>query len=185
MEAPLARPDTVRAINQRWLLKLWQRHLGEHHVPPWQSVEAENLAKVSASLSLLEVTGAAGGARYLIRYHGAAIGEVYGSSNCRGKFLDEIIPRERYQMALAPYNQTVKSGLPVYTIHDIKDRNNRLVHFERLLLPFGRDGHSVDRVLASFEFICPDGAFAAVGLLSAQIEPPSLRFCATIDAKTR
>ncbi|MFN3655760.1 MAG: hypothetical protein ACK4UO_00730 [Pseudolabrys sp.] len=185
VEVPVARADAVRAINQRWLLKLWQRHLGEHHVPQWQSVEAENLVKISATLSLLDVTATASGTRYLIRYHGATIGEVYGSSNCRGRFLDEIIPRERCAIALAPYNHAVKAGRPVYTIHDVKDRDKRVVHFERLLLPFGRDGQGVDRVLASFEFVCPDGAFTAAGLLSAQIEPPNLRFCAEIDAKPR
>ena len=72
------------------------------------------------------------------------------------------------------------TGRPVYTIHDIADRHGRLVHYERLLLPFSRDGESVDRILASFEFFCPDGGFDTSDLLSAQNGAPALRLSATI-----
>ena len=39
MQFSVARPDVVRAINQRWLLKFWKRHQGPHRVPRWQAVE--------------------------------------------------------------------------------------------------------------------------------------------------
>jgi hypothetical protein len=51
---------------------------------------------------------------------------------------------------------------------------------ERLLLPFSRDGETVDRILASFEFICPDGAFDNYELMKAPSAPPMLRLSATI-----
>ena len=59
------------------------------------------------------------------------------------------------------------------------DRNGRLVHYERLLLPFAADGHSVDRILASYEFICVDGAFDGRELMQTQSAPPTLRLSAT------
>jgi len=63
------------------------------------------------------------------------------------------------------------------------DRNGRLVHYERLLLPFAADGETVDRILASFEFICEDGAFDGRGLMRSQSSPPSLRLSAMIEPK--
>jgi len=181
MNFVVARPDVVRAINQRWLFKFWNRHLGNQSVPRWQAVEAENLTAMSANLSFLDVTGRDGNARFQIRFHGATIGQVYGSGDCRGKYLDEIMPAARHTEGLAPYRQAVDSGRPVYTIHDVADRNDRLVHFERLLLPFAADGRTVDRILASFEFICADGAFDGHELMTSQSAPPVLRLSATIE----
>jgi len=183
MNFAIARPDVVRAINQTWLLKFWMRHLGAHRVPRWQAVEAENLSAMSANLSFLDVTGNDGNARFQIRFHGATIAQVYGSGDCRGKYLDQIIPAAGHANGLAPYHHAIRGGRPVYTIQDVTDRNGRLVHYERLLLPFAADGETVDRILASFEFICEDGAFDGRGLMTSQSSPPSLRLSAMIEPK--
>jgi hypothetical protein len=84
---------------------------------------------------------------------------------------------------LAPYRRAIEHGCPVYTIHDLNDRDGRLIHFERLLLPFSSDGESVDRVLASFEFICVDGAFESSGLMIMQTSPAALRLSAMIEPR--
>jgi hypothetical protein len=181
MDFNFARPDVVRAINQRWLLKFWKRHLGTKKVPQWQAIEAENLTRVSASLSFLDVVGEGEAARFQIRFHGSMIARVYGAEDCRGRHLDEIIPAKNHGTGIAPYFQALKSGCPVYTIHDVTDRNGRLIHFERLLLPFSCDGERVDRILASFEFICDDGAFESDDLMTTQTAPPALRLSATIE----
>jgi hypothetical protein len=181
MQFSAARPDIVRAINQRWLLKFWQRHLGAHRVPQWQAVEAEDLMRMADNLSFLDVIGGDGSLRFQIRFHGATIGRVYGSPDCRGVFLHESKPEPARSQALAPYRQTVASGRPVYTAHDVTDRSGRLVHHERLLLPFARDGETVDRILASFEFVCAEGAFDGQGLMDMQTAPPALRLSATIE----
>jgi hypothetical protein len=183
MHFTVARPDVVRAINQRWLLKFWNRNLGAHRIPQWQTVEAENMKRMSANLSFLDVTGGDGKARFVIRFHGATIAEVYGAVDCRGRFLDEIIPAANHPTGLAPYHRALEGGHPVYTIHDITDRSGRLIHFERLLLPFAADGENVDRILASFEFICADGAFDGHDLMNSQSAPPALRLSATIEAQ--
>lgn len=183
MDFSVARPDVIRAINQRWLLKFWQRHLGAYRVPQWQAVEAEDLSRMAANLSFLDVNSGDAGARFTIRFHGPTIGHVYGSADCRGKNLDEVIPAAAKTKALMPYHQAVASGYPVYTIHDVNDRNGRLVHYERLLLPFARDGASVDRILASFEFICEDGAFDGRELMTSLAVPPVLRVSAMIEPR--
>ena len=181
MNFSVVRPDAVRAVNQRWLLKFWKRHLGAHRLPLWHAVEAEDLSRLSDSLSFLDVTNADVGTRFQIRFHGATIAQVYGAVDCRGRYVDEIIPAANHPTGLAPYHQATECGHPVYTIHDVTDRQGRVIHFERLLLPFSLGGESVDRILASFEFICPDGAFERHDLLNSQAVPPALRLSATIE----
>jgi hypothetical protein len=183
MQFSVARPDVIRAINQRWLLKFWQRQLGRHRVPRWQAAEAEDLSHLSDNLSFLDVIGGEHGLRFQIRFHGAVIGQVFGSPDCRGLFLHEGRPEPARAQALAPYRQAVTTGGPVYLIHDLVDAQGRLVHCERLLLPFSRDGESVDRILASFEFICPDGAFDSRDIMAPSAAVPALRLSATIEAQ--
>lgn len=182
MEFNSARPDVVRAINHRWLLKFWKRHLGTAKIPRWQAIEAEDLTRLSASLSFLDVVGEGDTARFLIRFHGSMIAGVYGADDCHGRYLDDVIATRNHRTGVAPYFQALKSGCPVYTIHDVSDRNGRLIHFERLLLPFSNDGERIDRIVAAFEFICEDGAFESKDLLNLQTAPPALRLSATIEA---
>ena len=183
MHFSVARADAVRAINQRWLLKFWNRQEDTQRLPRWQALEAEDLSRVAANLSFLEVSGNDGTARFLIRFHGEAIGKVYGSADCRGKYLDEVIPAASRTAGLKPYHQAIQTGRPVYTIHDVTDRGGRLVYYERLLLPFTRNGEGVDRILAAFEFVCPDGAFDGRDLMKTPAAPPRLRLCATIESQ--
>ena len=170
-------------INQRWLINYWKRCLGGEIVPRWQSVAAEDLTRLTANLSFLDIVADQGVMRFLIRFHGVTLGRVYGSDDCRGKHLDEILPGD-CSKALVPYHQAAANGCPVYTVHDVTDRHGRIVHFERLLLPFARDGRTVDRILASFEFICPDGAFDSHELMKDLVTPPALRLSATIERHT-
>jgi hypothetical protein len=181
MKFAVARPDVIRAINQRWLIKFWTQHLADHSVPRWQAIEATNLSAMSGNLSFLDVTESGGGVRFQFRYQGATVAQIHGSGDCRGKYLDDIMPVARHADGLPPYRHAVDSGRPVYTIHDVTDRNGRLVHYERLLLPFAADGRTVDRILASFELVCEDGAFDSHAIMISQSAPPALRLAATIE----
>jgi hypothetical protein len=181
MDFTIVRPDAVLAINQRWLLKFWKRHQGVAGIPPWQAIESENLTRVSDNVSFLDVTGEGEIKRFQVRQHGANIAKVYGAPDCRGRFLDEVIPRERHPTGLMPYYRAYSTGQPVYTICDVKDKDGRLILFERLILPFGGDGRDVERILSSFEFICEDGAYDATALIKLQHGAPTLRLCALIE----
>ncbi len=181
MNFAVGKPDMIRAINQRWLINFWKRCAGAEIAPLWRKVEAENLSRISDNLSFLDVDTSGYSERYLIRFNGATIARVYGKTDCRGTFLDEIIRPGHYEQAQKPYRQTVQTGCPVYTIHDVTDSIGRVVHYERLLLPFSSDGQSVDRILASFEFVCVDGAFDSDQLLKSQNGRPVLKLSATIE----
>ena len=183
MQFAVAQPDIVRAINQRWLLMFWHRHLAGQPVPRWQAVEAENLTRMADNLSFLDVIGGDSAPRFQIRFHGETIGKIYGSPDCRGKFLHDSKPEPARSEALAPYRRAVETRQPVYIVHDVADRAGRVVHSERLLLPFAHDGETVDRILASFEFVSPDGAFDSQNLMQTLKTAPTLRLLATIEPR--
>jgi hypothetical protein len=148
-------------------------------LPTWQGLEADDLMRMSENLSFSDVVATNGGHRYLIRFHGQKIAETYGT-NCRGRFLDEILPPAIRETALATYRHVLASRQPVYTVVDTNDRNGRLVHYERLLLPFGRDGRIVDRILVSLETVSPEGAFVNAGLMRQPTLKPTFTLCASI-----
>jgi len=181
MQFQAARPDIIRAINQRWLFKHWSESRNGRTLPAWQDLEGREFASMSANLSFTDVVASDGRPRFLIRYHGSRIGEAYGS-NCHGKYLDEILPATFREAALATYWQVVESKQPVYTAVDTPDSDGRVVHYERLLLPFGRDGINVDRILASLEMVSPDGAFQAHNLMTSDRMPSNFAVCASIQS---
>jgi hypothetical protein len=113
---PESRPDVIQAINQRWLLKFWNRHLGEQRVPRWKAVEAENLTRMADNFSFLDVAGGEGGVRFVIRYYGPTVIRVYGLSDPRGRYLDEVAKTANCPTGLKPYHRAVETGRPVYTI---------------------------------------------------------------------
>ena len=75
--------------------------------------------------------------------------------------------------------------LVAFPLTILLERQGRLVHYERLLLPFSQDGASVDRILASFEFVSPDGGFENWDLMGKLTAPPALRLSATIEPRPR
>jgi hypothetical protein len=179
MQFPSARPDIIRAINQRWLFKHWNESRGSRALPEWHALEGREFDSMCSNLSFIDVVATDSHPRFLIRYHGARIGEAYGS-DCHGKHLDEILPANFRDAALATYWQVVETRHPVYTAVDTPDRDGRIVHYERLLLPFGRDGVSVDRILASLEMVSLDGGFHAPNLMTSGKTPSRYAVCVTI-----
>jgi hypothetical protein len=179
MEFVNGRPDLVRAINQRWLLKQWDILRNGRALPDWQNVDTNELAGISANLSYMEVVRNGGQPRFLIAYHGTQMAEVYGSQ-CAGKFLDDVLPPALRDGALAIYRYLIEAKRPLYTIADIRDGNGSVVHFERLLLPFGRDDTAVDRIIVSHEMVSHDGAFEVRNLMRSQTAAPAYTCCAAI-----
>jgi hypothetical protein len=178
MEFATSRADIVRSASQRWLLAQWNGLRGTAALPVWQDVQ--DIARTVDDLSLTEVVAADGGFRFKIRFHGERIAELYGRVSCVGKFLDEILPAAYSESALGTYRQTVTTRLPVYTIADMRDGGGHIVHYERLLLPFGREG-KVEHILASLETVSPEGSIDRQGLMKAPEKAPAFAFLTTIQ----
>ena len=139
---------------------------------------------MSADLLFTDVVSREGTTQFLIRSSGERIAQYFGvdcPEGGQGRFLHEVLPLPYRPTALATFREAVAAREPVYTIADMRDRAGRIVHFERLLLPFGRDGTAVDRIIVSIEAVSPEGAFDGHHLMAAT--PPAFAFCAVIDTR--
>jgi hypothetical protein len=63
----------------------------------------------------------------------------------------------------------------------MRDPTGRIVHHERLLLPFTHNGTEVDRILASIEAASPEGPFQMRDLMKSPVRPPVIALCTTIQ----
>jgi hypothetical protein len=184
VEFVLSPPDIVRSADQLWLLNSWIRTRGPRQLPAVEGVPADEPAGVSDNLLFTDVVSRDGASRFLIRSGGRNVTEYFGVScptGGQGRFLDEVLPSAYRDAALSTFREAVAAREPVYTIADLRDRGGRIVHVERLLLPFGRDGTTVDRIMASIEAVSPEGTFEGRHLMTAPAMPPAFAFCAIID----
>jgi hypothetical protein len=180
MELANSGPDVIRSATQHWLLDYWNRLRGKAVLPAWPVLEPAEIAAMSDNLSFADVVEVDGATRFLVRSQGKELSEALGASGV-GKFLDEILPLPYKQTALFTCHQVVATRLPIYTVADLRDRDGRIVHYERLLLPFSRDGVAVDRILASLEAVSPEGDFERRDLMKPPAKPPAFAFCTTIQ----
>jgi hypothetical protein len=174
-------PDVIRSDTQRWLLDYWNRVRAGARLPTWQCLVTDEVAARSGDMSFTDVVLENGRMRFRIRFHGERIAVLYGLGDCTGKFLDDCLPESYREAALGTYCQAAATGLPVYTVADMRDRNGRIVHYERLLLPFGRNGIEADGIAASLETVSPEGAFEGRDLMKAPPRSPAFALCATIQ----
>ena len=92
-----------------------------------------------------------------------------------------MIPEAFRENALSTYRHLLSSKVPIYTVSDMRDIAGRIVHYERLLLPFGDGGPEVAHIVASLETASPEGAFENRNLMIAPGRPPTFALCTTIQ----
>lgn len=174
-----SRPDVVRSVNQRWLLQHWLRWRRDDRAPSWQHLDAQALTRMADTLACSDVVESDGHQRFLVRFNGSRLCQAFGE-DCRDRFVDEVLTGPLRETLLATYREVVARGRPVYTICNVHNRSARLVHYERLLLPFSPDGTQTDRILGSYEFVSPDGAFDNHELLKTPDKVPLFELQAAI-----
>jgi len=181
MEFMQSGPDIVRSDHQRWLLDYWASQRSPGSLPIWRGLNANDFAVPFDNLAWMDVVDADGGARFRMRFHGSRLSEALGPTEGTGKFIDDFLPPTYLGAALATYRKVVSSKGPVYTVSDMRDPAGRIVHHERLLLPFSQDGTEADRILASIEASSPEGSFELRDLMKSPIRPPVIALCTTIQ----
>ena len=176
----LRRPDVIRSVGQRCLLGWWNRLRAAARLPLQAALDTEDLADYAPDMMFCDVVRAAGRARLKVRVVGTRLGAAYGRT-WLGGFLDEVMPEHLRPSVAVSYGKVVETGQPLYSIIETCDRGGHPVTYERLLLPFSRDGAGVDRVVTSVEMISVDGAFESRNLMIKKNAPPVFRIQAVID----
>jgi hypothetical protein len=159
MQFSVAPPQVVRSITQRWLLDLWNRARGTHPLPLWQDLRTDEVWSLLDSLLFCDVVTDGGAPRLLVRLHGKRVAEMYARKDFEGAFLDEVLPIAWRDTAMRTYREAIDHRCPVYTASDTKDSEGRIVHLERLILPFSRDQRTVNSILSSIETLSAQGRF--------------------------
>jgi hypothetical protein len=180
MEFTYSAGDIVQSTSQRWLLDYWRCLRGTSIIPTWQGVAPDQLGSVAYYLSYTDVVGSDGDARFRIRFHGEGLAIAYGQS-CVGRYLDELLPDSFRDVTLRTYRQVLHERLPLYSVSDMRDANGRIVHYERLLLPFAHDGINVDRIMASLETSSPEGEYRHRHLMTTAQKAPAFALCTMIE----
>jgi len=174
-------PDIVRSDHQRWLLDYWATRRRDESLPVWRGLDAGDIAVPFDNLAWMDVVDADGGSRFMMRFHGSRLSEALGPIEGRGRFIDDFLPPSYLGAAIETYRKVLNTRGPVYTVSDMCDHTGRIVHHERLLLPFTQGGAVVDRILASIEAASPEGPFQLRDLMKSPIRPPVIALCATIQ----
>jgi hypothetical protein len=181
MQFITSRPDAVRSVCQRWLLKSWTHLRGGRPVPSWKNLPLEDLWRQLDTLMFLDVVENGAKPRFRIRFLGKRVALSYGG-DFSGRFLDEAIPPAWRDNAMLTYRKAITAQRPVYNVVDTHDGNGTLVHMERLLLPFTANDGAPDRVLASIETLSVDGKFEQHELGNSPHAASSCALVAVIDA---
>ena len=179
MQFTTSPPDVIRSVRQRWLLGEWNRLRRTRPMPASKDLVVEDLSRMVDSLMFCDIVAGSGDIRFLIRYRGQRILETYGE--CDGKHLDDTLPAISRDATLSAYRHVVAIGQPVYTVAQTRDRAGKPVDFERLLLPFSRDGGETDRILSALEWVSIEGGFDSRALLRTQTAAPAYMVCASIE----
>ena len=181
MEFTQSGPDIIRSDHQRRLLDHWASCRADAPLPIWRSLNADELPVPLDNLALSQVVGEGDDARFQLEFHGKRLAKSFGGMECVGMFLDQILPPPYLWSALATYREATNSGLPVYTVADMRNPAGKIVHHERLILPFTIAGSVTERILASIEAVSPEGPFEVYELMKSPIRPPVIALCATIQ----
>jgi len=176
-------PEIVRSGHQRWLLGYWASQLGPGSLPSGRGLTANDFAIPLDNLAWMELVGTDGGGaqRFRIGFHGTRLAKALGAVDCVGKFIDDVLPPAYVGPALSTYRKVISTKGPVYTVADMRDPAGRIVHHERLLLPFGLGGAETERILVSVEASSPEGPFELQDLMRSPSRPPVIALCTTIQ----
>ena len=181
MEFTQSGPDIIRSENQRTLLDHWAASRGQAQLPIWQGFGDIETKYPLDNLALSQVIGDGDNARCKLEVHGWRLAKSFGGMQCVGMFIDEILPPPYLQAAMATYRQAAEGKLPVYTVSDMRDPGGKIVHHERLILPFSAGGAATGKILASIEAVSPEGPFEIHELMKAPIRPPVLALCTIVQ----
>ncbi|MCA1452354.1 hypothetical protein I6F35_03860 [Bradyrhizobium sp. BRP22] len=180
MEFQSANSSIVKSIRQRDLLNAWLRlYARDQSTPRAAEYEPERLQEEELDLVHYTVEAERQPPRLTIQSEGTRMAHAYGHTG-KGRALDDYIGPRLAPIVMPAYYACIARGLPVYTIAHIDDIYGRLVAYERLLLPFGEDGH-ITRIIASLKTICEDGHFEIKNLMRGGDKLPVPKLHAVID----
>lgn len=158
----------MRCVQQVSLLKLWERLRGSEALPRFSTLAAEDISRSIDKLSFCEVVHTDSGPRFRIIRSGAQFERMYPERRV-GMFLDESLAPAIRDQALQCYRQVTADGRPSFSFSAVRKDDGPIIRYERLLLPFTREGLCVERIVGVITLFSEENGFNATDVCSGRI----------------
>ena len=156
--------SVIRSIKQRELLNEWLRlYARENRAPRMSDYRPERMADEMQDIMICRVQLSDSRPRFLIELDCIRMFPAFGVSGA-GRDLETYFGPVNAEAIMPFYMQCASKQLPIYTIARINDCEDRVVDYERLLMPFS-EGGQITHVMASLKAISEEGRFQIYKLM--------------------
>ena len=149
-------PDPIKEISEpthkslKEVYAYWLTKRGSRIAPPRSALRSEELALLLPNITLLDAVGDP--PRFHFRVCGTNLTAAYGE-DLTGKFLDEIDLGSGRAGIIGLCIKAVTECRPqVARVRYTKQRDGRLLEYERIALPVSDDGKAVNMLMFAFSF---------------------------------
>lgn len=126
------------------LLTLWNARRKQRTLPKRSDFPAEDLRAWMGHLGVVRFRP--GLKRFLVELAGSMVVR-YDGADYTGKFLEDAVPAHALGPIIKPYDLAIKHRRPVFARIAPSILRGRFTYFDRLVLPCGDDGETVDRFI--------------------------------------
>ena len=126
------------------LFALWDTRRKTRILPKRGDFRAEDLKDWMGNLGVVRLRS--GRKRFLVELAGSMVVH-YDGADYTGKFLEDAVPAHALGPIIEPYDTAIQHRRPVFARIAPNILRGRFAYFDRLVLPCGDDGETVDRFI--------------------------------------
>ncbi len=142
------------------LLRQWHDACGTHALPTARFADPLRLRQWVGDISIVHLHE--GDKRYFVSLHGANVARHLGP-NFHKKYLEDAIPEASYHDTVAPYELSIRTRKPCYSIQRATLESGLFKSLERMILPLSLDDQdTVERFIIWVAPIEPGATAASV-----------------------
>jgi hypothetical protein len=128
------------------LLRLWEERRGARTLPCRRDFLPEELKAWMGHLAIVSLHD--GPRRFFAELAGEMVVQ-YDGADFTGKYLEDAIPPRVVAALVAPYDAAIEHRRPVYCRIGPGPLRGRITSVDRLILPCGTDGETIDRFIVA------------------------------------
>ncbi|MEX1035419.1 MAG: PAS domain-containing protein [Sneathiella sp.] len=131
------------------LVHYWQKLDPAPTIPHRQHFNPVKVPRCLRHIVLMDVHDAK--PRYFIRLAGSSVNPVYQKS-ITGCYLEDIVREEDIEDVLTDYDHAVANQVPVFRVNASRIINEKILAYERVILPMTTNGKTADKLLVGINF---------------------------------
>lgn len=131
----------------RFLWDFWNGRRQDGRLPPRAILDPLELRPVLGNLNIIAVERDGDGLRFIYRLWGTRIASIYGR-DLTGRYLGDAESGSDLSASRSVHESVARTGVPHYWRRPLPFAHRGYVGYRRLLLPFARDGRTVDHLVA-------------------------------------